>query len=406
VVGGDFIYDQNAATLLQTAALPKETYEHVMRLAAGTGDEKLKARILKAVFLIGKLPSEAGADLGVRATAETIADLLVTDLAEGSADMRKRVAALLDQLQAKDGLVMAISDGQGTEYRLQTKESSAWQTEFRQHEAELKGASARVENERADRLRARFAKELQGLHITQGKTKESRALSPSHDSIVPADHAKRAIIWVQDGWDNDEKSVIAEAQRLGPSDPTVVVFVPARNRTELANAIITAKAAKTTIDSRGAPNTSEGQEALEAMKSRQLAAESRMAALLDEILAGARVLIAGGTDVNEGASLAENMRRAGERAVQRLYQKFDMADQLGWDKVYDRAKKGDVQALEAVGHKAEAHNHPVCAEVMKYLGVGKKGAEIRENFRAAPYGWFMRFSRPVTLLPKTRNIGP
>ncbi len=386
VVGGDFIYDQNAPSLLQTAALSKEIYEQVLRLAAGSVDDKLKARILKVVYLLGKLPSEAGSDLGVRATADTVADLLITDLGKGSADLRKRVGQMLDALQV-EGLVMAIVGEHGSEYRLQTKESSAWQTEFRQHEAELKGASARVDNERADKLRARLTRLVQGLQIKQGKTGETRSLALSREPGMPVDHVKRAYVWAQDEWNSDEKSLIAEAQRVGLSDPTVFLWVPARNRTDLVNAIVTAKAAKTTIESRGAPTTTEGQEALEAMKSRQSAAESRIEGLLDEIVAGARVFQGGGTEVTDYADLADNVQLAGERAVQRLYVKFDLADQAGWDKVYDRAKKGDAQALDVMGYKGDAEKHPVCAELMKFIGPGKKGSEIRDAFKAPPYGW-------------------
>ena len=35
---------------------------------------------------------------------------------------------------------MALAGGSGTEYRLQTRESSAWYDEFRAQEAELKAA--------------------------------------------------------------------------------------------------------------------------------------------------------------------------------------------------------------------------------------------------------------------------
>lgn len=387
VVGGDFIYDQNAASLLQTAALPREIYENVLRLEAGTADETLKARILKAVYLVGKLPAEPGVDLGVRATAEVVSDLLVTDLPTGSAEMRKRVTALLGELLNKDGLVMAIDGDHGTEYRLQTKESSAWQTAFRQHEAELRGASARVANDRADRLRARFGEVMKAVVVKQGKTAELRSLAQSFDAGLPADHGKRVVVWVQDGWENDEKSVQAEAQRVGPSDPTVFVFVPARNQTELTNAIITAKAAQTTIESRGAPSSVEGQEALEAMKTRQSVAEKAIKTLLDEILRGARVWQGGGAEVNQGVELADNITAAGEAAVQRLYLKFDLADRAGWDKVYERAKKGDGQALEAVGYHGDADKHPVCVELLKFIGAGKKGSELRDAFRGPPYGW-------------------
>ena len=72
VVPGDFIYDQNAISLLQTAALSREAYSHIEALAAGKSDDLLKARLLKLIYLIGKLPTEAVADTGVRAPPPTL----------------------------------------------------------------------------------------------------------------------------------------------------------------------------------------------------------------------------------------------------------------------------------------------------------------------------------------------
>ncbi len=40
-----------------------------------------------------------------------------------------------------------------------------------------------------------------------------------------------------------------------------------------------------------------------------------------------------------------------------------------------------------MGHTQEADKHPVCQKLLAYIGPGKKGAEIRDNFDAPPYGW-------------------
>lgn len=47
VVGGDFLYDQIAASLISTAQLPKEVYENVQRFAAGDASARLKGKLLK-----------------------------------------------------------------------------------------------------------------------------------------------------------------------------------------------------------------------------------------------------------------------------------------------------------------------------------------------------------------------
>ena len=80
VVSGAFLYDQNAANLLQTAVLSREVYEHIQRLAGQGDDGPLKAELLKLIFLVNKLPTDAVADINVRATADTLVDLMVRDL--------------------------------------------------------------------------------------------------------------------------------------------------------------------------------------------------------------------------------------------------------------------------------------------------------------------------------------
>ncbi len=175
VVSGDFLYDQIAANLVSTAQLPKEVFENVQRFAAGDADAQLKSKLLKLVYLINKLPADDAMDLGLKATDELLADLLVTDLSGGSNDLRKRLPALLDELQNKDRLIMALAGGSGTEYRLQTRESSAWYDEFRAQDAALKAAPQRVEQKRSDLLKARFGEVLKKVRVVQGKDKVDSA---------------------------------------------------------------------------------------------------------------------------------------------------------------------------------------------------------------------------------------
>ncbi len=380
VVAGDFIYDQNAISLLQTAALSREAYNHIEALAAGQGDDPLKARLLQLIYLIGKLPAEAVADTGVRATPNTLADILMVELPAGSTELRKRIPDLLHVLQEKDGLVMGITTAQGVEYRLQTRESSAWQDEYRHQESELKSSFTRIEQERGDLIRKLAVDSLRQVRLIQGK--EARDLYASFDAELPKDHAERIVTWIQDGWQTDEKSFLAEARAVGNSDPSLFVFLPARSKSDLANAIVAMKAAKATFDVKGIPTTQEGEEALSAMTTRLRAAEKQIQTLLAEVFTGVRVFQAGGTEVTDPDDLAGKLTAAGKKSVIRLYPQFDVADQTGWDKALERARKNDTQALEAIGHKGDPDKHPVCAAVLKYIAASKKGSDIRDHFRA------------------------
>jgi len=387
VVSGDFLYDQIAANLVSTAQLPKEVFENVQRFAAGDTDSQLKAKLLKLVYLINKLPADAAMDIGLKATEDALADLLVTDLAAGSAELRKRLPALLDELQNKDRLVMALVGGSGTEYRLQTRESSAWYDEFRAQEAELKAATQRVEQKRADLLKARFGEVLKKVRVVQGKDNIERRLTPVYDDTLPKDHAQALYLWIQDGWQMDEKSVVAEARAKSADNPTLFAFLPAQHRTELTNAIVAFEAARTTLQKKGSPSTEEGRDAQRSMESRQRTAEKELVELLDQLFGGVRVFQAGGQEAQDGNELSDRINRAAKASAIRLYSQFDAADHDQWGKVYDEARKGNLEALKAVGHNQEADKHPVCQKLLAFIGPGKKGAEIRDNFEAPPFGW-------------------
>lgn len=387
VVSGDFLYDQIAANLVSTAQLPKEVFENVQRFTAGDADAQLKAKLLKLIFLINKLPTDAAMDIGLKATDEALADLLVTDLSSGSTELRKKLPTLLDELQNKDRLVMALAGGSGTEYRLQTRESSAWYDQFRTQEVELKAAPQRVEQKRADLLKGRFGEVLKKVHVVQGKDNIERKLSTTYDESLPKDNDKTLYLWIQDGWQADEKSVIAEAKAKSTDNPTLFAFLPAQHKTELTNAIVALEAARTTLQMKGSPSTEEGRDAQRSMESRQRTAEKELVDLLDKLFSGVRVFQAGGQEATEGNDLVDRINRAAKSSAIRLFSQFDAADHDQWSKVLDEARKGNLEALKAVGHSQETDKHPVCQKLLAYIGPGKKGAEIRDNFEGPPFGW-------------------
>lgn len=386
VVPADFIYDQISVNLIQTGVISKEMGEIIGRLAGGDDHSRLKGRILSLVLLIGKLPTDPTADCGVRATPDMIADLLIDDLRQGKDQIRNEVPHLLQELM-DDGYIMAMQTTAGTEYRIQTQESAQWYDTFRQEEADLSGNLQRVENLRMDLVHKRVRQQLAQIRLTQGKTNEVRQLIPCFDTELPRDADKKIYVWVQDGWNCDEKSFLTESRKAHPDSPTIYVYIPARNRSELRNAIIASQAADSTLQKRGIPNTDAGKDARIAMETRQRDADHQVDLLLKEIFEGVMVLQAGGHEV-EGNTIAERVEKAGKASVVRLYRDFDISDHVGWAKVYDRARKdGGQNALEAVDHRDDPEKHPVCHKIKNFIGVSKQGKEIRDEFQNTPYGW-------------------
>ena len=387
VVAADFLYDQIAASLMSTAQLPKEVYENVQRFGAGDSSAQLKGRLLKLIYLINKLPADAALDIGLKATDDVLADLLVTDLASGSSDLRKHLPDLLHKLQNDDRLIMPLAGPHGLEYRLQTVESSAWYEEFRAQEAELKASPQRIEQQRADLFKARFADVLKKVRVVQGKDNVERRLSPTYDETLPKDNDKALYLWIQDGWQTEEKSVIAEAKSKSSDNPTLFAFLRSQNKTELTNAIVSLESARSTLRKKGTPATEQGRDAQRSMESRERNADKELKDLLDTLFASARVFQAGGQEVTDGAELSDRINRAAKASAIRLYSQFDVADSDQWSKVLDEARKGNLEALKAVGHTQEADKQPVCQKLLAFIGAGKKGNEVRDNFESPPFGW-------------------
>ncbi|MHB8898382.1 MAG: BREX system P-loop protein BrxC [Thermoguttaceae bacterium] len=382
VVPGDFVYEQVSTDLVQTGVLLRETDNLIRGLKDGSPENEMKSRLCALCFLIGKLPREAGADAGVRATPDTLADLIVSDLKAGSGDLRKQIPTLLSQL-ADDGHLMLVEG----EYRLQTRESAAWDQDFKNRQTRLVNNDGDLASNRADMLRAAIGEALKPVRLLQGQGKVPRkhelsfsAECPTPDQAVP--------VWIQDGWNVEESGVLAECRQAGTESPVVYAFVPRRNAEEFKKAIAASKAAEDTLNSRGLPTSPEGIEARRAMETRLTEAKRKCKTTLADILSGARVFLAGGSE-KTGNSFAEAVQEAADDALLRMFPEFDVADQpnTAWDNVIKRVRNGDGSALETIGYKGDPEKHPVCSAVFTFVGPGRKGKEIRTNFERSPYGW-------------------
>ncbi len=94
--------------------------------ADGSEDGRLRARLVQLIFLIERLPAGDLNDIGLRATADALADLLVEDLTAGSDALRRRIPELLQDLE-EDGKLTRSTAG---DYAIQTGESLKWQQRF------------------------------------------------------------------------------------------------------------------------------------------------------------------------------------------------------------------------------------------------------------------------------------
>lgn len=377
VVAADYLYFDAADKLLQFRILPRKVHEKTMTWIEGSEDERLMARACGLVFLINKLAG-SNKEIGIRSNVATIADLLIEDLSAGSSALRSKLPNLLDSSE----LLMKVGD----EYRIQTEESTAWNDDFSSQRNELANTAHRVETERTDRIRQRYGEIVKKITLTQGTSKVAREISSVFNSELSSNKDREIIIWIRDGWNSEETSVIAEARQAGNESPTVFVFIPKRSADDLRHHLMEFKAAKATLDKRGVPNTPEGSEARSAMETTKQSAESKIRELLDESFSGARVFQGGGNEIL-GETLPAMLMEAANNALLRLYPQFSVADHAGWSKVYEKAQKGAPDALKAVGDEGEPVNNPVCKNIQNSIAGGKKGTDIRSHFEGSPFGW-------------------
>ena len=377
----DFLFEEIAAGLLQSGVLLREVHETIANLDDGSADGRLKSRLCALVFLIRKLPREAGADIGVRASVDHLTDLLVKDLARDRADLLRRLPALLEELTAS-GALLKLDD----EYSLQTRESSNWETEFRNRRNRLANDSAGMSGKRAQLLGAAVQQSVGAVKMLHGSCKEPRKLSLHFGGEAPPAAGREIPVWIRDGWGAGEKNAVADARAAGQDSPVVHVFMPKSRADALARLLAAGGAAKETLDARGVPATPEGIEARRGMETRRQEAENDLRALAAEIVDGAKVFQGGGNERLE-ASLPDKAREAANASLDRLFPEFGSADDNRWGKAVERARKGAEHPLEALDYNGKTEEHPVCAAVLAFIGSGKKGKEARAHFSAPPYGW-------------------
>ncbi|MBI3372694.1 MAG: BREX system P-loop protein BrxC [Betaproteobacteria bacterium] len=379
VVPGDELFEALAPEMVNTGVLLREINERIIQV--GKSDGPLAQRVCGLVFLIGKLKREGGADIGVRAKKEHLADLLVEDLGADNGKLRSNVGTVLEKL-AKDGVLMQVGD----EYRLQTREGSEWDREFRNRQTKLNSDDGAVQFQRDQLLYSETDKIVRGIKLIQGAAKEPRQFLISRESTPPVADGATIPVWIQDGWSASEKQMVDAARAAGATSPILYVFIPRQSAEDLRRLVVEAEATQQTLDAKGNPTGDEGREARQSMDSRHAKAVGERDRLVREIVANAKAFQGGGNEVMR-LTLDERIRDSAGDSLVRLFPRFKDADSGAWETVIKRARDGADQPFQSVGHGDATEKHPVCLQVIAAIGAGKVGGEIRKALRASPYGW-------------------
>ena len=373
------LYDALAPSLVSTGVLLNELNTRIQKLDDDSGQGRLRRDLCGLVFLIGKLPRQEGTDLGVRANANTLADLLMDDITIDSGPRRHAIAGTLEAL-ATDGVLMKVGD----EYRLQTTEGAEWDRAFRERRQALTDVEIAT---RREHLFAQAVQEVLGeIRLLHGEARLRRKLALHAGAEPPAANGDVVSVWLRDGWSCGRKEVDNEARRLGAGDPTLHVHLPQRSADVLRGHVLDAEAARQVLDHHGVPASPEGQEARESMESRRARAEQERDAIVRDVLRAATVLQGGGTEVF-GDSLTEKLKTGAGASLARLFPRFDDGDHRGWEGAVTRARQGSDQPLKVVGWEGATDAHPVAKEALGAMGAGARGTALHKALKAAPYGW-------------------
>lgn len=385
-VPADRIYDEQESALQQSGALPAVTAQFISDLTNDSEHGTLASRVAKAVFIIGKLPKEGPSATGLRATNDTIADLLIEDLRTDGARVRERVPVITKRL-AERGVLLEVEGA----YLLQTPAAAEWAADYQAHIQDLRTDTRWQSDRRAELLREAFGETERGLKPRQGKSLVARKVRAAMSSDEPKGEPGEVPVWVRDGWTVTEREVREDAQRAGTGSPLILVWIPKEHADELRAAMVEAQASRVTVDLRAVPTTEDGRNARAGLISRRDDAQDRERTLVRRIVTAARVYQGGGNEVAEpsgNATLGPSLGRAVDNAVLRLFPDFAQADDNRWDAVIKRAKDGSPEPLTPLGHRGEVDEHPVPKAILAFLGVaGKRGQDIRRQFEAPPYGW-------------------
>ena len=377
-VAADFLYTRFADDAFAAGELPEETRARITKLREGNDLERLQARVLMLIYMLGLVQGDADTH-GVRATEETLADLLVENL-EAGGDVRGAVPGALAALQ-ESSAVMQV-DGV---WRLQTREAAEWDASYR---AELRSVSnnpSELASRRRSALEAALSESVKGLSaVPQGRSAVSRKLVRlGPDEKAPADGL---IVRVHNGWDETLKTVAGDIAAQPETEATIHLLIERLDAERLEEALRQRQASRTVLDQRGAPSTAEGDQAQKAMSARLNAADRTIKEIVEAAARDAKVILAGGSE-QTGTSLKDRLQAGAQAALVRLYPQFDTADDPGWERVVKNAQAGQADALKAVGHNGAPDTNPVCQTIRAKLGAGRKGKELRDEFEGPRYGW-------------------
>jgi hypothetical protein len=372
VVPGDELFEALAPEMVNTGVLLREINERIIQV--GKSDGALAQRVCGLVFLIGKLKRESGADIGVRAKKEHLADLLVEDLTADNGKLRSDVGDVLEKL-SKDGVLMQVGD----EYRLQTREGSEWDREFRNRQTKLNSddGSGAVPARPAPVFRDR-----QDRSWNQADPGRRQGTAPVFDLTRrhAAGHRRRQHPGVDSGWlvGRREADGRCRAQRRRDEPHPLRLHSASVGRRP---APPDRRGGGGTTDPRRQrhPTGDEGREARQSMDSRYAKAAGERDRLVREIVANAKVFQGGGSELIR-LTLDEQASAMAPRT------RWSVCSRASRTRTPARGKRSIKRARDGADHPFQTGRPCRCDREAPGLHAGDLGDRCRQDRRRNPQG--------------------
>lgn len=342
------------------------------------------------MFLLSRVITTSAADTGLKTDAQSIADLLVDHLNTDTAALRGQVRTALDELVDADRKLDASRRAQPAALRntaCRPRRARTGLPTWAMKRSACATTPPRTSPSCARNSSASAADLVRRITIPQGTSKsaQGRLYRPHHG----AQGGRRAVRMA--AVRSRRHSGQGSRARRRPRGTGLLNRLRAcglSRQTHPGHGHRRARAATRTLAHFGSPKTPEGQEARNALLKQQGDASKRAAELLSDAVTSAQLFQGGGQAVDEGNTLDERLRKAATDGAARLFNRFAMADAIGWPQAYQDAAKGLVDALKKIGHETPAETHPVAQEILTHIGAGSlKGSKLRDRFMGSPYGW-------------------
>ena len=400
IVPADLIFEQKQAQLLQNALLLNDTNNLIVGKKSKTGDSLLEGRILSVIFLIEQLPKD-GSGSRIKSNETTIAELLLDNIVESSDAFRSKIKGLIKKL-VDENVLMVVGD----EFKLQTKVGAEWEKEYTTQAVKLNNSGDDlIQGLRNEKIIYFFRDKTKAVKILHGNSKQIRDFEIWDKAERPITTHKLNV-WIRDGWNENESTVLNEIREEGADAPLAYAYVKKFRDQDLRSAIIQFLAAEKTLDAKGQPSSPEEEQARKSMETRKGLAKIEIEDLIGKICLESVVYLSGGTKVEAG-TIKDNIEEALHSIADRQFPDFKgKADYKDWDKALGKALQGDPDALKKIGWDKEPKDHPVAIEILRFIGNGtKQGKEIRNHFIRSPYGWSQdAIDTIILLLRNTEHI--